>query len=343
MTAASGAGFRLLRLATAPAAATTAPPAATAQGAATDKAATTARAATAAAVAPVAVAQLLVPAGSPIFAGHFPGQPLLPGVAHLALLRLVLGELAARGELPGDLAGNTAIAEVRKLRLRRPVLPGDRLELRLLSIDAGGVIRFELWRQAPAREAEERARPGESGAPPDEMATPHELASDGMVRIGTCGPPPAGALSPSLDPLPPAGLPSAAGRLPHAPPARLLAALLAAGAGGVIGTGVIPGDHPLAAGGEAPGFLAVELAAQAAAALETLARPPGGGPRLGYLVGVRAAHLPAALPTGRALRITAVPAGGAAALSTYEMEVALQDAGAGRLAAGVISTFLPES
>jgi 3-hydroxyacyl-[acyl-carrier-protein] dehydratase len=298
MTAASGAGFRLLRLATAAAAAP---------------------------LAPVAVAQLLIPAGSPIFAGHFPGRPLLPGVAHLALLRQVLEELAARAELPADLAGNTAIAEVRKLRLRRPVLPGDLLELRLLSIDAGGAIRFELWRQAP----------------------PDELASDGMVRIGACRPPPAEALAPSLDPSLPTGLPAAAGMLLHAPPARLLATVLAAGTGGVIGTGVIPGDHPLAAGGEAPGFLAIELAAQAAAAFETLARHPGtpggGRPRLGYLVGVRAAHLPAALPTGRALRVTAVPAGGTAALSTYEMEVAVQAAGAGRLAAGVISTFLPES
>ncbi|MBV8202199.1 MAG: hypothetical protein JOZ15_16385, partial [Acidobacteria bacterium] len=181
------------------------------------------------------------------------------------------------------------------------------------------------------------------------------LASDGTLRIGASGPQPAGAPLPSRDLPRPAGLPEAACLLPHAPPARLLAAVLAAGSGatgGIVATGIIPADHPLAAGGEAPGFLAIELAAQAAAALEALARraraagTEGGRPRVGYLVGVRGAHLAATLPADRALRVVAVPVGSAAALSTYQMEVAVQDAGAGPgagpLATGTISTFLPD-
>jgi predicted hotdog family 3-hydroxylacyl-ACP dehydratase/3-hydroxymyristoyl/3-hydroxydecanoyl-(acyl carrier protein) dehydratase len=304
MTAAGPAGFRLLRLETAP---------------------------------PVAVAQLLVPAGSPIFAGHFPDRPLLPGIAHLALLRMVLRELAARGGLPiaqgtiaVELAADTAIAEVRKLRLRRPVSPGNRLELRLnavtspvgTTVDAADVIRFELRRQPGADQ-------------------PSEVASEGTVRLGA-GRPPAGALAPPQGLTGAAGFPPVAGLLPHAPPARLLAAVLAAGAGGIVCDGVIPAAHPLAEDGRAPGFLAIELAAQAAAALQALMRPPVGGPRIGYLVGVRGALLPAALPTGRTLRVIAVPAGGAAALATYDMELSAADGGE-RLAAGAISTFVPES
>ena len=130
--------------------------------------------------------------------------------------------------------------------------------------------------------------------------------------------------------------------LPHAPPARLLATVLAAGTEGIVCAGIIPAAHPLAGGGEAPGFLAIELAAQAAAALEALARHPDGHPRIGYLVGVRDTHLPPGLPTGRTLRVTAIPAGGAAALSIYDMEVA--DEGNGeRLASGTVSTFLAET
>ena len=53
-----------------------------------------------------ALAELLVPADSPIFAGHFPGRPLVPGVAHLTLLRLVLDELAARGGRAGGDGGD---------------------------------------------------------------------------------------------------------------------------------------------------------------------------------------------------------------------------------------------
>jgi|GEM_PF-942436 len=282
-----------------------------------------------------AIAELLVPAAAaPIFAGHFPSRPLLPGIAHLAALSQVLDELAARGQLTTGATDHTAIAEVRKFRLRREVAPGDRIELRLQAIDAvhaegaegaeGAAFRFELRRQPVG-------------------AQPGQTASEGIVRlgIGSCQWP-AAARAPQPEPAPAAGWPPMADLLPHAPPARLLATVLAAGAGGIVCTGIIPAAHPLAGGGEAPGFLAIELAAQAAAALEALARHPGGRPRIGYLVGVRDARLPVRLPAGRALRVTAIPAGGAGALSTYEMEVREEGAGV-PLAAGTISTFLAEA
>jgi predicted hotdog family 3-hydroxylacyl-ACP dehydratase len=340
MTTAAPAGFRLLRLDIAPAATTEpAPTYAPAEGAAPSASAatsTTAPTATSTPTAtpaplpasppPFAVAELSVPADSPIFAGHFPGRPLLPGVAHLALLRLVLRELAARGglpnahvELPGDLAGDIAIAEVRKLRVRLNAVSnsGDS------DVAARDVIRFELWRQPGANQ-------------------PIEMASEGTVRIGA-GRPPGDELVPRQGLALGTGLPPVAGLLPHAPPALLLATVLAASAGGIVCEGVIPAAHPLAEGGEAPGFLAIELAAQAAAAFQALVQPPvGGGPRIGYLVGVRGAHLSTVLPADRALRVSAVPAGGAAALANYDMQVSAEDGG-GCLAAGAISTFLPES
>jgi predicted hotdog family 3-hydroxylacyl-ACP dehydratase len=348
MSAAGRAGFRLLRLdlALAPAPAPTAPPPRTAGGGA--------------ASAPFAAAELLVPEDSPIFAGHFPGRPLLPGVAHLALLRHVLEALAARGALGGEAPGNTVIAEVRRFRLRREIAPGDRVELRVQGIGAvdaagvggalgaagaqgergatgsagataaeSGIFRFELRRPSAT------GHPGKAGHP-------GEIASEGTVRTGIVSArPPAAAPIPRPNLGPAGNLPPVADLVPHAPPARLLAEVLAAGAGGILCAGSIPAHHSLAAGGEAAGFLAIELGAQAAAALEALARHPGGPPRIGYLVGVRDAHLPASLPTGRTLRVTAVPAGHAGALAIYDIEVA-EEGAAQPLAAGAISTFLPE-
>jgi 3-hydroxyacyl-[acyl-carrier-protein] dehydratase len=267
-----------------------------------------------------ALAELMVPAAdSPLFAGHFPGHPVLPGVAHLALLQLVLGELSAT---TAGLAAASAIAEVRRLRLRRPVAPGDRLALHVAAAGAEGIVRFELRRP-------------EAGG---------ELVSQGTVRCCASGPPelenPRAA--PRLDPTAAEGFPPPSSLLPHAAPALLLTAVLAMSAAGIACTAVIPAGHPLAAGGQVPGFVALELAAQAAAALQALLRQGGGSPLIGYLVGARDALFAPALPAGRGLRATAIHGGSAAPLATYEMDVCQEGAGGRRLATGSLSTFIVE-
>jgi acyl dehydratase len=84
-----------------------------------------------------------IPESSPLFTGHFPGHPILPGIAHLALVTRALSDWQGR---------EVALAGVRSLKLRRPVGPGETLAVRLSGLsgvgDAGdGGVGFVLERE----------------------------------------------------------------------------------------------------------------------------------------------------------------------------------------------------
>jgi 3-hydroxyacyl-[acyl-carrier-protein] dehydratase len=65
----------------------------------------------------------------PWFQGHFPGRPIMPGVLILEALAQIGGILAYASE-PFD-AGNSLMyfLGIDKAKFRRPVTPGDRLDL----------------------------------------------------------------------------------------------------------------------------------------------------------------------------------------------------------------------
>lgn len=67
----------------------------------------------------------------PFFQGHFPGQPIMPGVLIIEALAQVAGILAYRSGAEGD---SVYFMSIEKAKFRRPVVPGDqlRLEIKLL-------------------------------------------------------------------------------------------------------------------------------------------------------------------------------------------------------------------
>ena len=75
------------------------------------------------------VAVKCVTVNEPFFAGHFPGHPVMPGVLILEALAqaaAILAKASLKDE-PGDKV--TYLMGIDNARFRRPVVPGDRLEL----------------------------------------------------------------------------------------------------------------------------------------------------------------------------------------------------------------------
>ena len=71
-----------------------------------------------------------VTVNEPFFPGHFPGQPVMPGVLILEALAQACGILAfsTAGEMPKEDTGVYFVG-IDNARFRRPVVPGDQLVL----------------------------------------------------------------------------------------------------------------------------------------------------------------------------------------------------------------------
>ncbi|MEY4581088.1 MAG: hypothetical protein RL701_5791 [Pseudomonadota bacterium] len=88
---------------------------------------------------------LQVPVDLPLFAGHFPGDPILPAIAQLDLI--VLPEIAQHWpEL-------TSPQELRRLKWTSPIRPGDVLRVELLRHCANAAevrVEFTILRENEA-------------------------------------------------------------------------------------------------------------------------------------------------------------------------------------------------
>lgn len=76
----------------------------------------------------------------PFFEGHFPGNPIMPGVLIVEAMAQVAGIMAFRSGAQGDAV---YFMSIERARFRKPVVPGDQLRLEITKIqDRGNVWRF---------------------------------------------------------------------------------------------------------------------------------------------------------------------------------------------------------
>jgi len=75
----------------------------------------------------------------PFFQGHFPQQPIMPGVLIVEAMAQVAGILAFRSGAKGD---SVYFMSIERAKFRRPVVPGDQLRLEIKVLKS----RNNVWK-----------------------------------------------------------------------------------------------------------------------------------------------------------------------------------------------------
>jgi len=79
-----------------------------------------------------------VPADSPWFSGHFPGEPILPGIALIYMAeQAIVQNTLAKGE-------QVQLHALKRVRFTQPVRPGETLSLSISGEEAGEEILFSF-------------------------------------------------------------------------------------------------------------------------------------------------------------------------------------------------------
>jgi 3-hydroxymyristoyl/3-hydroxydecanoyl-(acyl carrier protein) dehydratase len=73
----------------------------------------------------------------PIFAGHFPAKPILPGVLIIEAVAQTAGVMLGSAAPQGD-AGIALLAAVSRFKFLKPVIPGQQLRIETMKLTGAG-------------------------------------------------------------------------------------------------------------------------------------------------------------------------------------------------------------
>ena len=108
-----------------------------------------------------------VTVNEPHFNGHFPGEPIMPGVLIVEAMAQTAGAITAKMHSGGK-RKLVYFMTIDECRFRKPVLPGDRLELHVNKVrQRGNIFKFDCHAIVDAQKVAE-ARIGAMMVDPEE-------------------------------------------------------------------------------------------------------------------------------------------------------------------------------